>query len=401
MTIRLYYDEPYLTDFSARVVELTSASDQPAVILDQTAFYPTSGGQPHDTGALGPARVQDVTETETGDILHVLDAAIAPGPVTGRIDWPRRFDHMQQHTGQHILSQAFIEVAGAQTLSFHLGQDSSTIDIALAEPTAAVLLAAERLASRIVFENRPVRILNVDRSRLSELGIRKETEREGEIRVIEVEGFDRSACGGTHIRSSAEAGMIFLPGFERYKGGTRVEFLCGERVLKAIRREHEILMQIGRIHSAHASDLVRLNEKLLEERTALTRDKARLEEQLMDFEAQELFDRGAVMNGVKIIRQSYPARSLDAVKLLAQKIVAKGKAVAVLGVAQNPAQLAAAKSREAPGDCGRAIKEISATLGGKGGGRPETAQAGGIPAERLEEWLQALENHIRADIARS
>jgi alanyl-tRNA synthetase len=173
MTIRLYYGDSYLKEFSAVVLAAIDKGGNPAVILDRTAFYPTSGGQPHDTGVLGSARVLNVEEAPSGEIVHVLDSPLQPGPVSGRVDWERRFDHMQQHTGQHILSQAFILAAQAPTVSFHLGQETSTIDLDLPDPSASVLEKAEHHAASIVFENRPVQVLKVDRARLSELGVRK------------------------------------------------------------------------------------------------------------------------------------------------------------------------------------------------------------------------------------
>jgi len=254
MTNRLYYDDSYLKEFTAVVLAASNEGGKPAVVLDRTAFYPTSGGQPHDTGTLGRARVLNVEETPSGDIIHILDSPLQPGPVSGLVDWERRFDHMQQHTGQHILSQAFIVAAQAQTVSFHLGQETSTIDIDLPDPSPQIVEKAESLATGIVFENRPVQVLKVDRAKLSELGVRKESQREGEIRVIDVEGFDRSPCGGTHVRRTGEIGLIALLGLERYKGGTRVEFVCGGRALKVFRTENGILKELGRLCSIQVAE---------------------------------------------------------------------------------------------------------------------------------------------------
>lgn len=396
MTIRLYYDDSYLKEFTALVLAASDKGGKPAVVLDRTAFYPTSGGQPHDTGMLGSAHVLNVEETPSGEIVHVLDSPLQPGPVSGRVDWGRRFDHMQQHTGQHILSQAFILAAQAPTVSFHLGQETSTIDIDLPDPSPPVLEKAEHLATSIVFENRPVQILRVDRARLSELGVRKESQREGEIRVIDVEGFDRSPCGGTHVCRTGEIGLIALLGFERYKGGTRVEFVCGGRALRVFRTEHGILRELGKLCSSHLTELPRVTDRLLQDRSALGRENTRLQERMLEMEAQELLDRADMIKGVKIVRRSYTDRGLDTLKVLAQKTTSLAKAVAILGVAQETAQVAVAKSRDIPGDCGQAVKTITARSGGKGGGRPETAQAGGIASADLEKWMEALEAHFRS-----
>jgi alanyl-tRNA synthetase len=394
MTVHLYYHDSYLTEFTATVLEGRARGDKHAVVLDRTAFYPTSGGQPHDTGMLGSARVLEVEEDEDGFVLHILDSSLPQGPISGRIDWERRFDHMQQHTGQHILSQAFLKVAQAPTVSFHLGQESCTIDIELAQPDAALMQEAEEQASRVVFEDRPVHVLNVDRSELAALGVRKESQREGILRVIDVADFDRSPCGGTHVRRTGEIGMISVLDFERYKGGTRVEFACGTRVLRTLRKDHEVLKILGKFHSTHPYELPRLVEKLQEERSTLARENSRLEERILIMEAFELTNMAEGKGGKAFVKRRYSDRTIESVKLLAQKIAAIPGAVAILGLAQNGAQVVVAKSVDVPGNCGAAIKEIAARLGGKGGGRPELAQAGGIPESALDSWLDALEQHF-------
>ncbi len=395
MTVHLYYDDSYLTEFPANVLEVSVRGDKSAALLDRTAFYPASGGQPHDTGTLCGARVLEVEEDEAGNILHILDGALPQGPTTGRIDWERRFDHMQQHTGQHILSQSFIKVARAQTLSFHLGQETCTIDIELAQPDPTMMQQAEELASRIVFENRPVEILKVDRSELAALGVRKESRREGVIRVIDIENFDLSPCGGTHVRHTGEVGIIAALDFERYKGGTRVEFACGKRALKTLRRDHEVLGTLGKLHSAHPYELPRLMEKLIEERSALIREGVRLNERILELEATELTNQAEIISGKRFVKRRYSERTLESVKLLAQKIAATPGTVAILGLAQNGAQVVVARAADVAGNCGAAIKDTAAKLGGKGGGRPELAQAGGIPESALDAWLTALQQYFQ------
>ncbi len=395
MTIRLYYDDSYLTEFAATAVEVRASGGKHVAVLDKTAFYPTSGGQPHDIGTLGGSRVMEVEEDSEGNILHFTDIPPPAGAVTGRVDWARRFDHMQQHTGQHILSQAFLRVTQAQTVSFHLGQDVCTLDIELPQPSTAIMRQAEELASRIVFEDRAVGILTVNRTELAALGVRKQTEREGNIRVIEVEDFDLSPCGGTHVRRTGEVGMIAVLDCERYKGGTRVEFACGRRILGILSKDHEVLKELGNLHSAHPHELVRLTEKLLEERTALARENARLNQQVLEAEAQEMRSRAEKRGGKAIVRQRFSGRPVESVKLLAQKIAALPGAVAILGVSQVDAQVViVARSADVSGNCGAAIKEVAEKLGGKGGGRPELAQAGGIAETSLDAWLDALENHF-------
>jgi alanyl-tRNA synthetase len=395
MTKHLYYEDSYLTEFDADVIEQLTVGPKPAVVLDQTAFYPDSGGQPCDMGTLGGARVESVAEDASGRILHIVDSLPPPGLVRGRIDWGRRFDHMQQHTGQHILSQAFLCIAQAPTLSFHLGIETSTIDLGLAQADAGLLRKVEDLAAGVVFENRPVRVLNVRREELSALGVRKESQREGEIRVIDIDGFDRSPCGGTHVRRSGEIGLIFILGSERYKGGTRVEFVCGGRVLKTFRKDHEVLRELGKLYSAHPHELPGLTEKFIQERSALQRDKTRLEGQLLEMEAQELRLRADKKGGVVAVRQNYTDRKIESLKTLAQMITASPRTLAILCLAQEPAQLIVARSADVPGDCGAAIKLLAGRLGGRGGGRPELAQAGGIAGSALEEWSRALWDYFQ------
>jgi len=389
-TQHLYYEDSYCREFSAAVVEVRAKGDRRMAVLDRSAFYPASGGQPHDTGTLGTVRVLEVEEDGAGTILHLVDSEIGLGPVTGHIDWERRFDHMQQHTGQHILSQAFIQVAAAPTLSFHLGQESCTIDVDLAQPAPSVMREAEDLACRVVFEDRPVHILTVNRAGLAALGVRRVSARESEIRVIDVEGFDRSPCGGTHVRRSGEIGMIAVLGFERYKGGTRVEFACGGRALTTLRNDHEVLRTLGRLVSGHRYELPRLTEKLLEERSTLARENSRLQEQILETEAAELVRHADRSTGKAVVQARFSDRGLETIKVLAQKIAAHPGAVAILVVVQDSAQIVVAKSSDVPGDCGTAVKDTTKRLGGRGGGRPELAQAGGIPLSALDAWIQSV-----------
>ncbi len=389
MTKRLYYTDSYLKEFSGMVLELRSIDNNPAVILDQTAFYPESGGQPADSGMLQDARVVNVLEDDTGAILHILDREIAVGPVMGRIDWPRRFDHMQQHTGQHILSQAFLHEAKAPTLSFHMGAESSTIDIELAQPTSSHMEEAQTLATRVVFENRPVHILATDREGLGALGVRKDSQRDGEIRVIDIESCDRSPCGGTHVRNTGEIGLIFVLGFERYKGGTRVEFAAGGRALKVLQADHELLKTLARFHSVTPESLPALAEKLTQERISLNRENELLRDKLLEMEAGELIQAAIKTEQGLLVSKTYSDRKLDSVKSLAQKLTANAGVIAVLGIA-DACQIVVGRSKDLQGNCGEAIKKVAAELGGKGGGRPELAQAGGFAPGAFDAWMAAL-----------
>jgi alanyl-tRNA synthetase len=306
---------------------------------------------------------------------------------------------MQQHTGQHILSQAFLRIARAPTLSFHLGLNSSTIDVDLASPSEALMAEIERAATRIVFENRAVRSLKVTREQQEDLGVRKPSDRDGAIRVIEIEDYDRSPCGGTHVRRTGEIGVIAILGCERYKGGARIEFVCGTRALERLRIDHELLAQMGSLFSAHPEDLPRLTEKLLKERSALARENSQLRSRIFESEAQEILHRADKLEGIAMIGRIFADRTIDEVRLLAQKITAGAPAVVILGTSHETCQLVAARSPGVPGHCGEAVKKTAGNLGGRGGGKPELAQAGGIPPSDLKGWIEALEEHFRACIA--
>jgi len=390
MTERLFYVDSYLRAFSAGIVEQQREGGRVAVTLDRTAFYPSSGGQPSDLGWLGSSRVLDVEEQASGEILHFLEAPLPPGPVEGRIDWERRFDHMQQHSGQHILSQALLREAGAGTVSFHLGRTSSTIDVEIARPSAEQMRKAEALASGIVFEDRPCSILNVAPQELGALGVRKETQREGEIRVVDVAGFDRSPCGGTHVRRTGEIGLISVLGWERYKGITRIEFVCGGRALSAMRQAQELLVRLSILLSAAPSDLPRLVEKLLGEKSDLQREAGRLQQRILEIEALELLDRADKSGCPIIVCRDFARRDLESVKALARSLTAGRGVLAVLSTTGETAQIVVAKSADVPGNCSSAVKQTAEVLGGKGGGRPELAQAGGVPVDRLDAWSAAV-----------
>ena len=370
----------------------------PAIILDQTAFYPESGGQPNDTGVLQDARVLNVLEDDAGAIIHILDREMPAGQVSGRIDWTRRFDHMQQHTGQHILSQAFLAVAQDPTVSFHMGTETSTIDIELAQPSSSQMEEAQMLATNIAFENRAVHVLTTDRASISSLGVRKDSQREGEIRVIDIDGFDRSPCGGTHVRNTGEIGIIFILGFERYKGGTRVEFAAGGRALKVLHRDHELLKKLARIYSAIPESIPEQTEKLFQEKTSLGRENELLQEKLLEVEAGELLQSSEKTGRGRMVYKTYTGRKLETVKTLAQKLTANSGVIAILGIA-DACQIVVARSRDLPGNCGEAIKRVSAELGGKGGGRPELAQAGGFSGTSFENWMKALRQYFDTSIS--
>ncbi|MEW6320076.1 MAG: alanyl-tRNA editing protein [Acidobacteriota bacterium] len=381
MTTRLYYTEPYRADFEATVVSCTRQGDRIEARLDRTAFYPTSGGQPFDTGRLGGARVVNVEEDDAGDVVHVLDAPLDPGArVQGAIDWTRRFDHMQQHSGQHVLSAAFDAVAKARTESFHLGAASSTIDLGrdVGPPEIA---AAEDEANRIVWEDRPVAIRFVTAEDAAALPLRKETLRTGRVRLIDVEGFDLSACGGTHVARTGAIGVIAVAGWEKFRGGTRVEFVCGGRALAGFRRWRDAFAASARVLSVAPEELAAGIERLQAENKALQRRLRGLQEQLAAHEARALVARAAPAGRHLAVVEALEGWDAQGLKALAVAAAAAEPAAAVvLFTIADPALAVVASGTGSRVDAAAILTALVAAFGGKGGGKRDLAQGGGLRA---------------------
>jgi alanyl-tRNA synthetase len=380
MTARLYYREPQLRAFDATVVACDRREDRFAVALDSTAFYPTSGGQPFDTGRLGEATVLDVVEAEDGRVLHVVDRPLAAGArVHGEIDWTRRLDHMQQHTGQHVLSAAFDRVHGVRTVSFHLGADDSTIDLAR-DVTAGEIDRAEAEANRIVWENRPVTVRFVDEAEAARLPLRKEPVRSGELRLVEVADFDLSACGGTHVPATGVIGLIAVAGWERFKGGTRLTFVCGARALRSHGRLRDVVTAATRLLSVSAADLAATIERLQAGERESARELRRLREDLARYQAAGYRDGAETIGGLRGVLSHEPGRDAASLKALATAVVSEPGLVAVLVGDGRPAPVVVARSADAPVDAVALIQALAGQFGGRGGGRPELAQ-GGVAAD--------------------
>lgn len=381
MTTRLYYSEPYRTSFSARVVSCEPRDARFEVVLDQTAFYPTSGGQPLDLGSLDAAVVADVVDREDGRIGHVIDRALQPGAVVeGTIDWKRRFDHMQQHTGQHVLSAAFDRLFDVRTESFHLGASSATIDLAR-EISSSQIQAAEDEANRIVWEDRPVTIRFASSEEAAALPLRKESLRTGPLRLIDVEGFDLSACGGTHVARTGAIGIIAIARAEKFRGGSRVEFLCGGRALTRFRDWRDALTATTRHLSVQPVELAGAVERLQAEAKLLQKTIRAQQEQLALYDARALVDRGERRDDRIIVVEALDAWDAAGLKALAAAATtATPNASVALFSRTTPAIAVVARGASAPGDAGAVIKALIAMFGGKGGGKPELAQGGGLQA---------------------
>lgn len=386
MTTRLYYSDSYLTEFDAHVVE--RADDGLRVYLDHTAFYPTSGGQPHDAGTLGGAPVRDVID-EGERIAHLLDAPIAEGAVTGRIDWTRRFDHMQQHTGQHLLSAVVADLFGWATVSVHFGADVSTLDVDVPTITPEQAARAEQRANEIVFENRPVTVSYEDAAQAT--GLRKASEREGALRIVSIAQMDRSACGGTHVRATGEIGAILIEKTDKVRQSARLEFVCGMRAVLRARADHDAVSRLAQSLSAAPHEVVDLvTRQVARLKDAESRLRA-LETELATRMARERYDAAQPdVGGVRRVVERRAAGSLDELRPLALATMSLPRAVFV-GAVESPAvALLVAASEDSGLDAGRALKAALADGGGRGGGSPRLAQ-GTLPSrEALDRALASI-----------
>jgi len=379
MTERLYYHDSFLREFDAQVIACEPEGDRWKVELDRTAFYPTSGGQPHDTGKLGGVPILEVADAENSKVVHYTSAAIAPGPVHGEIDWKRRLDHMQQHTGQHLLSAAFIELFQFPTVSFHLGAEISTIDLEGPSLSAAQLEEAERRTNQIILEDRLVTIRFGTAEELAEAGIRKKVEREGILRAIEVEGFDRQPCGGTHLARTGQAGMLLLRKLERRRESWRVEFVCGYRALATARSDYATLGKAAEQLSCGLVDVPIVVKKMAEERRLQHTAVKRLEERLAEHEALALIaaSKSSAPDEVRRIVAAIDDASAAYLGLMAAKIAAQPN-VAVALVSRSTGHVVFAQSKGGARDMGSLLRTAVTEVGGKGGGAKDFAQ-GSVP----------------------
>lgn len=411
MTERLYYHDSFLYDFNAEVEELTTVGSRPAVILDRTAFYPTSGGQVFDTGWIVPGdaanaeaklRVTEVAESDNGKVVHYLEAPppknLQPGTrVRGLIDSTRRRDHMQQHSGQHVLSAAFVQLFKMPTVSFHMADDYCSIDLDTPTLTEDQVESAERLANQIILENRPVDIRFVTRDEAGKLGLRKlpPAERD-ELRLIDIRDFDLTACGGTHVSQTGQIGCILLRKTEKVRQGWRIEFVAGQRAVATAHHDFAALTETAALFSSHIYDVPQQASKALDEIRSLRKQGERSLEELAAAHAAALFTETHVSNGCKLIVRNFTDRDVNFIKLMAQKLTHQSSAVIALLATGSPTpSLVFAQSAGQPHDMGALMKEIMSSYGGRGGGSKDMAQGGLPEAERLDAALAAAANALQ------
>lgn len=387
-TERLYYTDAYRTTFDAQVVacapraaSTTGAPTTYAVELTASAFYPTSGGQPFDTGSLGGARVVDVIDQDDGRVVHVTDCALAPGTVVaGAVDWARRLEHMQQHTGQHVLSAAFDHLFSNRTESFHLGSDSCSIDLAR-EVSAHDVARAIDEANRIVWENRPVTVRFVSEQEATLLPLRKEPARGGTLRLVEVADYDLSACGGTHVARTGAVGIIVASGWEKFRGGSRLQFLCGVRVRRKFDSWRDAMAATMTHLSVAPEELAAGVERLQAENKVAQRALRAAQEKLAVHEARALVARGTRVGQRVVIVEALPDLDAIGLKAMAAAAAAEPGAAVALFSATSPALVVVACGAGAGVDAGATLKALVAQFGGKGGGKPDLAQGGGLQGD--------------------
>jgi len=385
MTLRLYYTDSYLRDFDAAIV--ARADDGRRIYLDRTAFYPTSGGQPHDTGSLGGVAVVDVVD-EGDRVAHLLAGPLTGERARGVVDWDRRFDHMQQHTGQHLLSALVHQLFGHATIGVHFGRETSTLDLDAPALDQARLVEAETGAIRLVAENRPVEVSFEEAGSAS--GLRKESAREGTLRIVTIRDLDRSACGGTHVRATGEIGPILIRKAERVKKNVRLEFLCGTRAVRRARADCDLLARLAGQFSAAADELPALVEAQraqLKEAAAIRRE---LEENLAALQARELYAASTPdVSGMRSIVLHEEKGPIDRLRPLAHAVAGMPRALFV-GWTADPPALVVAASADSGLDAGRVLKSSLEPVGGRGGGNARTGQGTAPSASALEEAVAAI-----------
>jgi alanyl-tRNA synthetase len=387
MTLRLYYEDAYSIEFDAQIVRaILGDRGTTGIILDRTCFYPTSGGQPCDQGSLDTQPVLDVMERD-GEIVHWITGALEDPTVHGSVNWPRRFDHMQQHTGQHILSQACLKLLASQTVGFHLGQESSTIDIDRATLTPAEAETVEELANEIVLADRAVITRLVEPEALAALELRKASAVEHDIRIVEIQGFDRSPCGGTHCSSTGQVGPIAVRKWERRGQQTRLEFLCGWRALRDYRWKTTMVNELALAFSVKDKELSDAIVRMMEEGADARRELHHLRDELLVAEAAKLLTEASQWNDHRIVLRAFHERDAQQVTKLASLVTEGQRTVALLGISGTRARLVFACTADSPANMAALLKKTCLTFGGNGGGQPHLAQGGGFPGDKVDEAL--------------
>jgi alanyl-tRNA synthetase len=405
MTERLYYTDSYQTEFDAQITGSTEIEGRQALILDRTHFYPTSGGQPHDTGVLGEWRVVNVVAVND-EVYHVLADPVhigdSPQPIRGVIDWPRRHDHMQQHSGQHLISQVFYRLFGYETVSVHFGAEDSTLDLDVASLDPEQMDKAEQVANDLVCDNLPIRAYFVLDSELDNVPVRRPPKVTGEIRIVEIAEFDYSACGGTHCHSTAEIGAIKFTRQEKRRGQTRITFRCGKRAYRDYTAKHQLIVDAAALYSTEIGQVPELIARNLEQIKELQHRVDKLTEQQLAYEAENLVQSAQSLGEYRLVSQQYRDKNVNTVKTLAHLLQAMDKTIALLACADGPkATVVFARHTDVPLHAGNLLRAALAEYGGGGGGRPDFAQGGGVSPDVLAVLLEFAGHKARKELGQS
>jgi len=379
---KLYYTHPWLQELDTKILSHHNEDDQHLVVLEETIFHPTGGGQPHDLGTINGVALLDVFEKD-GVILHRLEQALQGDSAFCVLDWPRRLDHMQQHSGQHLLSSVFHDTLGYRTESFHLGEEYCSIDISTPVLSAEVHRKVEARVNELIFSSRPVLTYTLRPEEYKKVPLRKIPNRAGDLRIVEIEGLDYSPCSGTHVASTAQIGLVKLVKVEKYKGMTRVYFLCGNRALRDYGRKHQICQDLGSQLSVPETELSARLALELEQKRELEQQLHRLRGELMNFRAGEI-----VAQGRSPFFLNVPGASIEEGQMLARSILALTNAVVVMDLGER---LLLAHNLKTGLDLGQLVKEHAQSLGGKGGGSAGTAQVFFADPSQRSRFLDLLQ----------
>lgn len=391
---RLYYEDSYRVEFEAQVVERLSVEQKPAVVLDRTCFYPESGGQPQDRGLIEGVEVIRVLEDDER-VIHVLAKDISGQRVKGKIDWPTRFDHMQQHSGQHILSQSFYELLQAETLSFHIGEESSTVEIDLRNVEDRELERVEKRANEVVIENREIKTYFVPEEEVKNIPLRKPPKKEGVIRVVEVSGFDYSACGGTHLRRTGEVGLVKIIGWERIRDNIRFEFVCGRRAAEDYSWKNRMIIELSRKFTAHQKEILSSVDKVFSELKSLRKANKKMQERMAQYEAAEIVEQAKE----KVIKKIFVDRTAEGLKLLALNIIRKGDYAVLFGLkGEGRANIILACSEDLKLDMRELLPLVSSIIKGKGGGQASLVEVAGEIPQNIDQALDEAQRYLKEKI---
>lgn len=375
-----YWAEPLTWEFEARIIQKTSLGNgQFEVILERSYFYPTGGGQPHDTGTLGRTRVVDVFRDEDGMIVHRVEGDVSGPLITARIDGIRRLGHMQHHSAQHILSRALEQRLGLETLSAKISADSpSTVDVPDVELSASDMGQVEHLVNQLVFENRPIKTYFITADQLDTAPLRRPPKVSGQIRVVEVAEFDYSACGGTHCLTTGMIGLIKIVKTERKNKKLRLHFVAGQQALTFFQHDHEVVTGLCHHLNTRPEELIRVVNRQTEQLAAAQREITSLRTDLLSFETQQLSAQAEPIRSVRLVTKLYPNRTIGELRELAKQLQTQDNLVAVLAgydgqkltIVTGCAVGSAINARELLDHC-------LAGIGGRGSGDARLAQGGG------------------------